>query len=66
MAKSLTSREATIARLIAQGLPNRRIAQVLQIREGTVKMHLHKIYTKLNLSNRTQLALWMAAEMMND
>ena len=56
----LTPRERDVARLVAAGQRNRRIAETLGISEGTVKMHLHNVYTKLGLESRTQLA--MAAE----
>ena len=56
----LTSREADIARHVSQGLSNKEIGRELHMSEGTVKMHLHHIYSKLHLGGRTQLALWMA------
>ena len=39
----LTPREMTIARMVTQGLPNKRIASQLAISEGTAKLHLHHI-----------------------
>ena len=53
---ALTARERELARLVAQGLSNKHIARHLQISEGTVKIHLHNIFQKLELSNRTSLA----------
>jgi two-component system nitrate/nitrite response regulator NarL len=53
---SLTPREADIAKLTSQGLHNKQIAHELHLSEATVKMHLHHIYEKLQLSGRTQLA----------
>ncbi|MGF7163657.1 DNA-binding NarL/FixJ family response regulator [Rhodoligotrophos appendicifer] len=53
---SLTSREIQIAELIAEGHPNKVIARKLQVSEGTVKIHLHNIYQKLHMDNRTTLA----------
>lgn len=52
----LTPREWDVARLVARGQRNRRIADALGITEGTVKMHLHNVYNKLGLESRTQLA----------
>lgn len=52
----LTPREAAVARSAARGQRNRAIADDLGISEGTVKMHLHNIFAKLGLENRTQLA----------
>jgi DNA-binding NarL/FixJ family response regulator len=56
-AELLTRRERDVARLVAAGQRNRGIAAALGISEGTVKMHLHNVYTKLGLESRTQLAM---------
>lgn len=53
---SLTLKERQVARLVADGLRNREIAKQLAITEGTVKVYLHKIYTKLGIANRSALA----------
>ena len=53
----LTPREKAIARLVAVGLRNREIADELGLSEGTVKVCLHRIYEKLDISNRTELAM---------
>jgi DNA-binding NarL/FixJ family response regulator len=55
-APSLTPRELEIVRMIARGLRNRTIAEQLLISEGTVKIHLHNIYEKLEVSGRGELA----------
>ena len=52
---SLTLRERELAELAAEGLSNKQIARRLGIFEGTVKLHLHNIYQKLGISNRTVL-----------
>jgi DNA-binding NarL/FixJ family response regulator len=52
----LTPREQQIARLVAEGLSNKHIGRRMGISEGTVKIHLHNIYNKLDVSNRTSLA----------
>jgi|AmaraimetFIIA100_FD_contig_61_2683531_length_450_multi_2_in_0_out_0_1 two-component system nitrate/nitrite response regulator NarL len=54
---TLTSREQHVAQLVAKGLSNKEIARVLQRSEGTVKIHLHNIYEKLAIRNRTVLAI---------
>jgi DNA-binding NarL/FixJ family response regulator len=57
----LTTREQEVAALVAKGFCNKKIARALGCREGTVKIHLHNSYQKLNLINRTQLAAaWLA------
>jgi len=55
--KILTAREFEVARAVAAGLRNKEIAAKLQIAEGTVKIHLHAIYEKLNLDGRMSLVL---------
>lgn len=52
----LTRREREIADLVCDGLSNRRIADQLQMSEGTVGIHLQNIYRKLEINNRTMLA----------
>jgi DNA-binding NarL/FixJ family response regulator len=56
IAELLTAREMEVVRLAAIGLPNKSIARELDVSEGTIKLHLHNIYTKLGVSNRTELA----------
>ena len=54
----LTDREIEIACAVATGLRNRAIADRLNISEGTVKVHLHNIYQKLELDGRHALATY--------
>lgn len=54
---SLTVREMEVARLVADGASNRVIAAALRVSEGTVKVHLHSIYSKLDVDNRTAVAI---------
>lgn len=51
----LTPRELTVARMVGEGLPNKRIASRLAISEGTAKLHLHRVYQKLHVSGRMEL-----------
>ena len=53
----LSRRELDVVRAVAGGLRNREIAEKLGIAEGTVKLHLHTIYTKLNVDGRTALII---------
>ena len=55
---SLSEREREIARLIADGISNREVAQRLFIAENTVKVHVKNILKKLELRNRQQLAAY--------
>ncbi|MBO9624303.1 MAG: response regulator transcription factor [Sphingomonas sp.] len=55
--EKLSARERAIASLVQRGLRNREIAEELGLTEGTVKVHLHKIFEKLELRSRTELIL---------
>ena len=55
---ALTTRERAVVALVTQGMRNREIASELGITEGTVKVYLHRIYDRLGVGNRTELALW--------
>jgi len=50
----LTDRESEVIGLLAKGLANKQIAVALGISEHTVKFHVSSIYTKLNVTNRTE------------
>ncbi|WP_328474720.1 response regulator transcription factor [Actinoplanes sp. NBC_00393] len=50
----LTAREIEILRLVATGRSNAHIAEALFVSEATVKTHLNRLMTKLNLSSRAQ------------
>lgn len=50
----LTEREIEILQLMAYGKKNKEIANVLCISEGTVKTHVHNIFQKLGVEDRTQ------------
>ena len=54
----LSEREREVLGLLVEGLPNKLIARRLQISEKTVKSHLTRIFRELNVTDRTQAALW--------
>jgi NarL family two-component system response regulator LiaR len=62
----LTEREREVVSLVAHGLSNREIAQQLSISHGTVKTHVSSILSKLNLNDRTQLAIFAINEGLVD
>lgn len=55
---NLTTREVEVLELIAEGMINKEIAQKLYISEKTVKNHVSSIFKKLNVSDRTQAAIY--------
>lgn len=61
-ASQLTEREIEVVRLIARGLSNQEIAPLLFVGEGTVRFHVGNILGKLQLENRTQIALYALRE----
>jgi len=56
----LTPRELDIAKLIAQGKSNKDICKILFLSVGTVKNHVTKILDKLELTSRTELAVFIS------
>jgi len=57
-AAELTEREEEVLRLVGAGMPNKLIALRLGISEKTVKSHLTNIFHRLDVTDRTQAALW--------
>ena len=55
-ASALTPQEITVAQLVASGHSNREVASDLQLSVKTVEVHLTRIYAKLGISSRGQLA----------
>jgi len=52
----LTAREQEIMLHVSRGFSNKEVARELRVSEGTVKIHLHKIFQKIGVTNRTGLA----------
>ncbi len=55
---SLTRREGQLVSLLSQGLKNKEIATALSISEGTVKVYLSRLFQKLGVKDRFELALY--------
>jgi two-component system nitrate/nitrite response regulator NarL len=55
---ALSPQELLITRRIAEGCPNKFIAQSMSITESTVKAHVKTLMRKIGVSNRTQAAIW--------
>ncbi|MGH7756910.1 MAG: response regulator transcription factor, partial [Vulcanimicrobiaceae bacterium] len=53
----LSAREAEVIKLIAEGLANKQISARLNLSEKTVKNHISRIFSKLNINARTQAAV---------
>jgi DNA-binding NarL/FixJ family response regulator len=58
----LTDREIEVLKLIAKGLTNKEIAVLLKVQKGTIRFHVNNIFSKLNITNRTQAALYALRE----
>ena len=54
----LTKQESKVLTLIADGLENKGIAEMLHVSNNTVKTHMRNIYSKLGVNGRTQAAIW--------
>jgi DNA-binding NarL/FixJ family response regulator len=55
---ALSQREREVLHALVEGLPNKLIARRLEISEKTVKSHLTRIFRELDVTDRTQAALW--------
>lgn len=54
---ALSAPERAVASLVQRGLRNKEVASELGLTEGTVKVHLHKVFDKLGIRGRTELIL---------
>jgi two-component system, NarL family, nitrate/nitrite response regulator NarL len=61
----LSPREQEIARMVAQGYPNKTIASVLEISSWTVASHLRRIFVKLQISSRAAMATCLLSAEFN-
>jgi two-component system nitrate/nitrite response regulator NarL len=55
--QNLLLTERQIILVLSEGITNKEIGRRLGLTEGTVKVHLHRIYRKLGIANRTALAV---------
>ena len=62
MRESLTERETETLRFVAKGHANKEIAELMGVSEVTIKTHVSSVLSKLNLSSRTQAALFALKE----
>jgi DNA-binding NarL/FixJ family response regulator len=51
-ASRLSSRELEVAFLVARGLSNKEVARKLNVTDGTIKVHMHRIFKKLGTKSR--------------
>jgi len=54
----LSPRERQLLRLVSQGLSNKQVAATLSIAEGTVKVYFSKLFRKVGVNDRFELALY--------
>jgi DNA-binding CsgD family transcriptional regulator len=62
LARQLTAQELQVALLVAQGMTNREVAAALFLSPKTIEAHLGRIFRKLDVRSRTQLAAMVASE----
>jgi two-component system nitrate/nitrite response regulator NarL len=62
---ALTEREREIMQLVYAGLSNKEVARHLNLSAGTIRAHLHRIYQKLAIQNRTMLVTWAARDLVS-
>ena len=60
--RTLTARQQQIVNAVLEGATNKQIAEHLQLSEQTVKNQLWKVYGKVGVTNRLQLAVWAMRE----
>ncbi len=58
----LTERETDVLECIAMGMSNKEISEALQIRDGTVKVHVKHVLKKLNFRSRVEVAVWASEQ----
>ena len=58
VSRGLSFRERQIAQLVSRAKLNKEIAFELRLTEGTIKEYLNRIFRKLEVKNRTELAVW--------
>lgn len=62
----LTRRESQLIAVLAQGMKNKEIAYTLSLSEGTVKVYLSRLFEKLGVKDRFELALYGLRHMMTE
>jgi two-component system nitrate/nitrite response regulator NarL len=60
-AAALSSREEEVVRFLSDGRSNKAIARAMAINVASVKIHVRDLLRKLNVKNRTQIAIWAVA-----
>jgi len=58
LSRTLSFREKQVVELIQEAKLNKEIAYELHLTEGTIKEYLNRIFRKLGVTNRTELAIW--------
>ncbi|MBZ5723901.1 MAG: response regulator transcription factor [Acidobacteriia bacterium] len=64
--RPLTKREGQLVSLLSQGLKNKQLAYSLGITEGTIKVYLSRLFKKVGVNDRFQLALYALRNVVND
>jgi DNA-binding CsgD family transcriptional regulator len=64
LSEALTPQELQVARIVADGMSNREVAARLFLSTKTIEAHLHRVYRKLGITGRDQLAAALASRPM--
>jgi len=65
LSQHLSFREKQIVDLVCQARQNKEIAYQLHLSEGTIKEYLNRIFRKVSVKNRTELAVWFLTQRVN-
>lgn len=57
--KSISENELKVMKCVAQGMSNKEIGQTLYLTESSIKKYIHNILGKLEMRDRTQLAIYV-------
>ena len=58
----LTHREEEVVHLVADGLKNREVAQMLKVKEHSIRNYISRIFEKLGISSRVELILYALSQ----
>ena len=63
--EKLSRRQKELLKLLERGLSNRELAEIMEISEHTVKVHLWRLFRRLSVKNRSQAVHWARSRGLN-